>query len=258
MHTDYKNKELILLLKNLIKNFKIKKKDNLMIHSDVFSIIKNFNSPKKTKLINFVSIFKNAVGKDGSLLIPAYNYEFIKGKTFDPLNSESHVGYLSNFLLNSKKYPVTNDPIFRHIVIGKIIKKIKNLNDYELFGKKSIFDFILKNKFKILCFCCSPNKMTFIHYIEKQQNVSYRFDKEVEGKIIINKKIKNKKIKYFFGKKKINYNIKHKNLIGILNKRFFLIEKFLGFNCYLIKATDLFKLITLRIKKKENCLIAKK
>ena len=245
-------------IKNLFKSLKIKKNDNLLIHSNVFPILKNFGLNNSYKLEKFIEIAKKVIGNNGNILIPAYNYDFFKGKIFDPKNSPSQVGYFSNFLLKKNKYSVTRNPVFRHIVIGRIYKKIKKLDDFELFGKNSVFELILKKNFKIMCFCCSPNNMTFIHYIEKKLNVKYRYEKEIDGKLFLNKKIKKKRIKYFFGKKKINYSIKHKNIIKITKDKNFIIQKFFGFSCYIVSASNLFQAICNRIKKKENFLVEKR
>ena len=58
------------------------------------------------------------------------------------------------------------------------------------FGKNSLFDFLFKNKAKILCLGCSYNEITYTHFIEEKLNVDYRYNKKFKGYYIKNGKKK--------------------------------------------------------------------
>ena len=88
-------------------------------------------------------------------------------------------------------------------MLGSLKKDFLKSSYIETFGKNSSFELILKNKFKIFCFCCSPNKITFLHYIEKINKVPYRFDKKFTGILLKNKKKIKQNIIYFRQKKKL-------------------------------------------------------
>ena len=79
------------------------------------------------------------------------------------------------------------------------------------FGKKSVFE-SLYNKNGYVMFFGSNFSPTFLHYIENQHlnKICYREKKEVEGKIIYKKKIKNIIIKFHVRKKNIplQYDLK--------------------------------------------------
>lgn len=243
-------------IKNLLKNLKIKKNDNILIHSNVAGIYQ-FSKNKKNynrNLEEFFKIILSHIGKKGTILIPTYNYNFTKGKHFDKKKSLSQVGELGNFLI--KKYPNsrTNDPIFSHVVFGKLKKNIFNCSINEAFGDKSIFNLILKKKFKIICFCTSPATMTFIHFLEKKLNVNYRFNKYFKSSIILNNKKVTILYKYCVGKKKFKYNLKENKILNLLGKK--LISKNFGrFICTQIDTKELYNKIKKKLSENKYFLI---
>ena len=86
--------------------------------------------------------------------------------------------------------------------------------------------------------------------------VSYRYHKKFKGFFI---KKNNKKeeitLKYYVGKKFIDYSIKNKNFDQFINKNIILKSNFGYFSCYMISAQKLFKIIKQKISKKEKFLI---
>ena len=194
------------------------------------------NNSLKISYEFFFSYLIQRLGKNGTLLIPTYNYSFSNGIAFDRKKSPSQVGSFSDYLIKKRYLNRTNDPIFSHLVFGRLKKEIFKLPVSESLGSKSIFNLIEKKKFKILCFCCSLKNVTFIHYIEKLALVPYRFNKFFTGIIKKNNNLKKIKIKYFAGKKNIDYKLKEKKIINLLYKKN-LIEYLYGrFNCYLINS----------------------
>ena len=198
----------------------------------------------------------NHVGKKGTVLIPTYNYDFPKNKKFDRKKSFSQVGVFGKYLGINFTKNRTFEPVFSHIVFGELEKEILNCNISEAFGGQSIFNLILKNNFKIICFCCSPATMTFIHFIEKMADVDYRYDKYFYSSI----KIKNKsfplKYKYFVGKKSTDYSLKEKNINNLVGNKM-IKKKFGRFECSLIASKVLYKLIINKLKINRHFLISK-
>ena len=128
-------------------------------------------------------------------------------------------------------------------------------NTNEAFGKNSIFALMEKFRFKIICFCCPINTMTFLHYIEKKFNVKYRYDKIFKGHILKNNKKNSFTFKYFVGKKKYNYKIKDFKLLKLLNDNYFIEKKFGRFLCYSVKSNYLVKIIKKKITSNNYFLI---
>jgi aminoglycoside 3-N-acetyltransferase len=183
---EYTSKDIKISLKKL----NIKKNDNLFIHSNLTLFgncrsIKNiFDLPKL-----WSKEILNCVGKKSTIIFPLFTLSSCRKEIFDPIKSKSNCGILNEFLFKNYKCVRTNDPIYSFGIIGKKKNEINKLIDIKnSFSNKSIFEYIKKNNFKILCL--NHNGTTFLHYIERKFKVNYRFDKEFEGKIKIKGKIK--------------------------------------------------------------------
>jgi len=230
-------------LTSLFNALKIRKNDNIIIHSNsagIFQFQKGINKNQYNKFLKFI---KARIGKKGTILIPAYNYDFTKKKIFDKKKTPSQVGSFSNHLLKKYFKNRTNEPVFSHIIFGKLKKKLMQCNTNESFGKNSIFAMMEKFRFKIICFCCPINSMTFLHYIEKKFKVKYRYDKIFKGYLLKNNKVNNFTLKYYVGKKKNNYKIKDFKLLKLLNDDYFIEKKFGKFLCYSANSNYLVKIL---------------
>ena len=242
-------------LSSLLKRLKIKKGDNIILHSNSAGLFQ-FKQNKSVFDI-FYKVLLKKIGRNGSVVIPTYNYMFPRSRLFNYLNSKSVVGNLSNFFL--KKFPNrrTTNPIFSHILIGKSLDFLLKIIDYEILGAKSIFSFFEKKNYKIFCFCCSPSDITFLHYLEKKNNVKYRFDKTFSGKVRYKSETMKIKIKYFVGKKKIDYSIKDKNLVNLVDNKNFIEENFGRFSCYSVNTVYLNNILKKKLKTNSSFLISK-
>ena len=249
----YKKKlKNIKKLNNLFSRLNIKKGENLVFHSNIAGLDQFEKKQKKNKdYEEFLKFLINYIGKNGTLLIPTYNYDFTKGKKYQRRTTKSQVGTFSNILLKKYYKSRTFDPIFSHLVFGKLKKEIFNCKSNEVFGDESIFEIIYRKKFKIISFCCSPSSITFLHFIEKKLKVNYRYDKFFEG-FCEGKKIK---VKYYVGKKKINYFIKEKKVLNLVDNKQFKKVLFGRFNTFVVKANYLFKILKKKIDKDQNYLI---
>jgi|TARA_B100001964_G_scaffold242634_1_gene318019 aminoglycoside 3-N-acetyltransferase len=235
----------------LFRQLNIKKGDNLMLHSNIAGIYQFEKKINNNYLDHFIKFILNHIGNEGTLLIPTYNYNFIQGEPYNRRKSECQVGLLGNFLLKKHYRSRTMAPVFNHLVFGKLKKKIFDCDVKEVFGSRSIFAIIKKKNFKIICFCCSPKEMTFIHYVERYLKVDYRSNKFFNGYL-------NKKkfcIKYFAGEKKIDYSLKEKKILKLKNNREFRECQYGRFKSYSVESNFLFRELKKKINKKKNYLI---
>ena len=99
--------------------------------------------------------------------------------------------------------------------------------------------------------------ITFLHYLEKKNNVKYRFDKTFSGKVRYKSETMKIKIKYFVGKKKIDYSIKDKNLINLVDNKNFIEESFGRFSCYSVNTVYLNNILKKKLKTNSSFLISK-
>ncbi len=248
-------KNLNKKLKLLFESLKIKKGDKIIIHSNIAGLLQFYGNSREDACKVFFSFLKKYLGKKGVIIIPTYNYQFTKNKKFNIETSPSEVGFFSNYLLKKYWKKRTLDPIFSHLIFGKIKKYNVKRVHLDAFGYDGFFASLLKNNFKILCFCCSTERITFIHFIEYVFKVPYRYVKKFKN-FLEYKKIKKKIVyKYFVGKKKYDYSFKEKKINTLRDHVNFIKCDFGRFECYSVNCDYLFESIGRKIKKNKNFLI---
>ena len=242
----------------LFKNLKIKRNDNVFLHSNSAGILQyaKYKKNKKELFKIFFNLLLNKIGENGTLVLPTYNYDFAKGKPYFYDKYNSQVGELTNFFLKEYKVKRSMDPIFSHAINGKLNKKLIKSRVDICFGEESLFKKIQDYDFKIFGFCCPLNTMTFLHYIEKKMEVKYRFNKKFVSTFVKNHKKQKIELEYFVGKKNIDYKLKNYKLDkAFKNSKNFISFDYGNFNCWIINAKDCFKVIKRKIEKKNNYLI---
>ncbi len=166
-----------------IHNVGIKHGDTVFIHADLgkfgrLADVKNridFNR-------EFLNACLNAIGDKGTLVIPTFTYTTSEEEIFDYYESPSKVGYFSELARTTPGFRRSDDPIFSVTSKGpKTAMLINNLSN-QCFGKDSLFDRMYNINAKILNlgFYFYP---TFIHFVESQCKVPYRYDKTFRIKI---------------------------------------------------------------------------
>ena len=225
------------------------------MHSNLAGVLQFYNKSNKEASEKFILYLKKYLGKNGVLIIPTYNYEFTKDKIFNIEKSISEVGFFSNYLIKKNYKRRTLDPIFSHLIFGKIKNfNLKQINS-EAFGNKSLFSYFKKNNFKIFCFCCSTNSITYIHYIETLLKVPYRYLKKFTGTF----KNNNSKViltyKYNVGKKKYDYSLKEKKINKLINQKNFIKTYFGKFECYSVTCNYLYSSLKKKINSNKKFLI---
>ena len=254
-------------LELLLNKLQIKKGDKILLTSNILRILLKF----KKNEINFdpnilIDTLKKKIGKNGTLLIPTYNWNFCRGKTFDYNKTPSQSGALGNIALKRRDFMRSFNPIYSLAVTGKDKKKICNMKHLNCFSLNSPFGYLIKNKGKNLFIDIPPRPanetklvgFVFHHVIEQAAKASYRYLKEFKGYYVNRQKFKKLvKIKLFVTKfnykvyirKNIDSELKRKKL---LNKILFNGIKFSSVNIY-----QAFKILTNDLKTKRKFFIKK-
>jgi len=204
----------------------------LMIHADlrIFRLIEDNG-------VNFVSMLKELVGEEGTLITPSFTFSF--PGDFDLQNSLSNIGALTTLFSQYKSMQRVPDGMTSFYLTGKYASKmIKNWQNSS-YGENSICDQLIKNSGKVLQI--GTDILSLIHYVEEYVKVPYRKNKRFNGNIIING-LSIKSHTNFYAriknvKKKIPDPIRSsffsqiKNVVNIENRqvRLFSAKKFLEF-----------------------------
>lgn len=249
--------EEIINYENFVKKTGIKKSDKILINSNFLKIM--INAKKKNKnfdLIKFIDAFLKFIGSSGTLLIPAYSWEFIKNKKFSFVNSKAISGSLANKIINHTKFKRTKNPIYSFFVAGKDQKYLCSMKHKDSFSLNSPFGYLIKNNGKNLFIDIDyKDSFTFVHLAEQNVGVNYRFKKKFTGYIFENTSKKKETI-YMYSRK-LNLGVKgtkiDKKLDSILKKNNSLSSrKIYGISCQIVSIKKAYNLMvkSLRDKKK--------
>lgn len=165
--------------KNIINKLDINEGDTLLIGSDIVQLImKSAKNGEKFDADCFIGSIQKKIGHEGTILIPTYSWDFCEGKVFDYNKSKARTGALANKALKREDFVRTKHPIYSFAVWGKDQIKLYNMNNKESFGKDSPFEYLYKQKAKMLMIDVDyQNSFTFVHYVEKSEKADYRYDK---------------------------------------------------------------------------------
>ena len=231
-----------LQLESLLKNLRIQKNDKIILSSRLILIINNVYSNNLhlnidiDKISNIIcdyiirSIIK-VIGKNGTLLIPTYNWDFCKGKIFDYYNTPSSAGEIGNYSLGNKKFKRTMNPIYSFAVTGKDKNFICKLPHKSCFGENSPFSYLIKKNGKNLFIGFKDYRegFNFPYVAEEKVGVKHRFFKTFIGHYKKGRNINKKEVSMYvrdLDKKKITlvtqkfkkYLIKDNSLLEIKKK----------------------------------------
>ena len=200
-------------------NLGLKSDDTLLIASDISKLAYNtFKNKEKLNSNLLVDSFKRVL-KDGTLLFPAFVDDFKAGDTFDKLKNAPEMGALSKLTFERVDFIRSNDPLHSFMAFGKDADDIAEMNYNSTFGKDSVFDYLKKTRAKMLLIDVDlEHSFTFAHFVEEDQQVSYRKYIELKYKSVNESgRIEDKIVKVY---------AKKKGVVNTLNKlESILIEK---------------------------------
>lgn len=122
--------------------------------------------------------FLDAVGADGCLVLPAFNFAWCRGDPPSLDQLESEMGVMSERARCDFRFTLTHHPVYRFAHYGFPRENFRDMNDVDAFGPNTMFDRLLGNDAKIAILDLpDQNAMTLYHHVEQIVGVSYRFHK---------------------------------------------------------------------------------
>lgn len=157
----------------------IKKGDVILLTSDITDLFLKCQEHGEVMDINILlDKFQEALGDQGTLLIPTYNWGFCQGRPFDYKKTPSKTGAIGNAALRRKDFIRTKHPIYSFAVWGKDAERLFAMDNKESFGPDSPFAYLEQvNAKNVFIGASLRNSFTYIHYIEQKLNAPYRFSK---------------------------------------------------------------------------------
>ncbi|MBK1972355.1 AAC(3) family N-acetyltransferase [Campylobacter sp. TTU_617] len=165
------------MLEDFFKKLNIKEKEYILFTGNLTRLLYKLKGNARENLNSFLDIFLKQTRK-GGLAIQSFNWDFCKGLSYDILNSKSQTGALANIALKRVEFKRTKHPIYSFMVANNFQKDLIELDNKGAFDKNSPFDFMYKNKAKMIIVDLPlQDSFTFVHYVEQCLKVSYRYNK---------------------------------------------------------------------------------
>lgn len=185
----------------LFKNLALKSDDVIFISSSMSKMANSCRSHNERLDINKIVETLQDILTEGTIIVPTYTDDLLSGDTFDWKKSKANTGAFSNKVMKRKDFTRTKDPLHSVLVWGKHQDEILELQDESTFGKRSVFEFLRKVNAKFLFIDIHIQQcFTYIHFIEEQQNVSYRKSYHYDIECVYPEKKEVKRV-HFYSKK---------------------------------------------------------
>lgn len=183
--------------------------DVIYLQVDLMRFGKLISGVNKQQLLNnYVKLFDDLVGKNGTIIVPTYSYSWGKDSSnfiFDVVNTPSKLGIFSEFYRNKYLSLRTMDPMFSQVIKGKSAREIVQTLENDSFGSKSVFSSMHGFNAKLISFGTSGYDPTFVHYAEQyyHENIGeldYRFLKKFIGNVMDYSGKKHRSSQYCFSR----------------------------------------------------------
>ncbi len=165
-----------------------------------------------------IDSFQRKLGKEGTLIFPAYNHNLRSWHKFDIKNTAPVTGALALTAFKRPDFKRTRNPLHSFLVSGKYADKLCKLNNKSSFGKDSPFAFFLEKNAKMLFISTSVTAaFTFTHFVEEKEKVHYRKYQKLSIKYTDDKNQFSVR-EYLFYKKKTGWDLDFSPLEKLFSK----------------------------------------
>ena len=173
----------MLTFEKLVEEFRglgVVADDVLFIHSSYKSFGGVEGGPQTV-----IDALLEVIGSEGTLIMPTFNYDFLKGATWDVRNTPSQMGVLTELVRNDPRAKRMHHAIYSMAAIGKLADEVAAHRSDDCFGETTVFKKFRDWDAKILILGLAYSKsITFLHHCEQAAGVDYRFLKKFTGTAI--------------------------------------------------------------------------
>lgn len=146
------------------------------------SLLKHIRQRDLHKVImdSLIEYFHN-----GTIVMPAFNFNFPENNFFSVSQTVSQSGILSEYFRKEySEFRTFNTPTHSVCIFGKELNNFKKLNSITPFGENSVFQLLKNLNSKVLLFDCSLHQgAPHYHWLEEINNVPYRYWKKFTGNV---------------------------------------------------------------------------
>ncbi len=205
----------------------------------------------------FIDALIEAVGVNGNVIMPAFSYSYCKGEKYDPLNTLSTVGILTEAFRKKQGVRRSLDPIFSVAAYGPDQYFYTNVGS-NCVGQGSIFEKLYLKNAQII-FIGERFDITYMHFVEQTVGVPYRYIKEFSGVTIVNHRKIPSTVQYYVRDLDIDPRYALEKIAQSFDEEGILRQVPLGYSkLRMVSALDAFHKIKERITQDVSFLLTKK
>lgn len=152
----------------------IERGDTVLLHSSARRTLNDHNIGPHELLRSF----REALGEEGTLILPTFTFRCAHGEPFDQRNTESEMGLLGRTACNLGHFWRSRHPVYSVCAWGRLARDVAATSATQAFGENTVFELLLGVDGKIAVLDLDDqSSMTFYHHIEYVVGVSYRATK---------------------------------------------------------------------------------
>lgn len=157
--------------------------DTVLVHSNVTRTLLEARKLKiRLRPEDIVLSFLDAVGTEGTVLFPLFNFDFAQGLPFDLRTTPSQMGAVTNAARIMEGTVRTGHPIYSFAVLGAGKDKFAGIDNLSGYAQDSPFGKLRELNGKIASLDLPDgHSMTFYHHVEECCQVDYRYFKDFTG-----------------------------------------------------------------------------
>lgn len=166
------------VVSGLFNNVPIRPGSVLLVHSSTARIMRKYGVRPHQILDSLL----DKVGKDGTLVLPLFNFEFTTGAGFDIRSTASQMGALTEQGRCHAQAVRTGHPVYSFAAIGARAEEFRPMDNRSAYGPDSPFAKLRELDGDIAVIDLpDQHSMTFYHHVEELLRVPYRFHKDFTG-----------------------------------------------------------------------------
>ncbi|HSG67951.1 MAG TPA: AAC(3) family N-acetyltransferase [Bacteroidales bacterium] len=219
--------------------------ETVLLTSDILRLaVKARSKEKDFSADAFIDAFINTLGVNGTLLIPAYNFDLESGDTYSIKDTIPMTGSLAVAAMNRPDFIRTANPLHSFLVRGKYAGELAAMQNVSSFGPDSPFAW-MKGKDTLMVFAgTSPfEAMTFTHFVEESLKVGYRKFRKIKLRYTDEQGI-TKELAFPIYAKKPGYTMMLDRLEDKLTEEILHRYQINGVPFYAIRCSDAFRVIS--------------
>ena len=133
-----------------------------------------------------VDAFLEVLGSSGTLLVPTFSYSFCSGRDYDALTTPSTTGAFTEVFRKRPGVVRSREPNFSVAGLGPACEALFRDLPMDSFGAGCLYDRLRSADAALCNVGVGFRYATYVHHVERQIGVPYRFEKEFSGYIVEN------------------------------------------------------------------------